>query len=141
MRIERESLLYEPVSRYVRRRRFTRQSPEAPFFEYRMDLYAFSPRESLTIAVELKLRRWRRALQQALIYQLCADMVYVALPAASVARVDQDVFRHHGVGLIAVRSPRRCVEVVPARKSSVMRSHYRDHFVNSLTTRGINGGR
>ncbi|GAG43766.1 unnamed protein product, partial [marine sediment metagenome] len=57
------------------------------FYEYRIDLFAFSQKLDVTIAVELKLHRWRRALEQSLLYQLCADFVFIALPAPTIARV------------------------------------------------------
>jgi hypothetical protein len=131
----RESFLLAPVSRFVRERLYTRQEAETPFFEHRIDLYAFSPRDVLTVAVELKLKKWRRALEQAVIYQLCADLVYVALPESAIAVVDKSIFMHHGVGLIAVLDGERCAEVVPAQQSAVLRPHYREFLVGTLMKR------
>ncbi len=58
-----ESSLYDPVSRYVRRRNFRWQHPEVQFYAYSIDLYAFSRVDDLTIAVELKLLKWKRAFE------------------------------------------------------------------------------
>jgi hypothetical protein len=96
-----------------------------------MDVYAYSAREDRTVAVELKLTKWSRAVEQALLYQLCSDLVYIALPSAEVRRVDQELLMEHGVGLIAV-GEERCWEVLGATPSRVVRSHYRAKYVALL---------
>ena len=64
------------------------QKVELPFYEYRIDLYGFSCEENSTVAIELKLSDWRRAVEQAMLYQLCADLVYIAMPERATKRVD-----------------------------------------------------
>ena len=54
-----ESALTDPISAYVRRKSFRLQTRELQFYEYRIDLFAFSRLLGLTIAVEMKLLRWR----------------------------------------------------------------------------------
>ena len=56
-RFRRESDLAEPVAAYLRGRSFRLQGVEVPFYEYRIDLYGYSRRESLTLALELKLTK------------------------------------------------------------------------------------
>ena len=75
---DQESALTDPIAAYVRRKSFRLQTRELQFYEYRIDLFAFSRLLGLTIAVEMKLLRWRRAVEQALLYQLCADKVFIA---------------------------------------------------------------
>ena len=127
----REEDLAVPVARYFRNRAFRLQSSEVPFYEYRIDMYVYSQREDLAVAVELKLTRWSRALEQALLYQLCSDLVYIAMPQKEIRRVDLKVLEEHGVGLIAV-GEERCREVVSAVPSLVLRKHYRDEYLEML---------
>jgi hypothetical protein len=103
-----------------------------PFYEHRIDIYAFSPRDKSTIAVELKLTKWRRALEQALLYQLCADFVFIALPTSAAQRVDCLLLHELGVGVIAVGDTGRCSIVVDSLKSRVVRPHYRASYVAGL---------
>lgn len=128
---ERESMLVEPVTKYVVRRGFTRLEAELQFYECRMDLYGFSENLGLTIAIELKLLKWRRAIKQALLYQLCADLVYIALPSDAARRVDLSQLEKSGVGLISVTSG-RCWEILPPVASLLVRPHYRDFYLGFL---------
>ena len=77
---DREYKLVDPVVRYFSRQTYTLHECELQFYDYRMDVYGFSRHLGLTVAIELKLIKWRQALRQALPYQLCADLVYVAMP-------------------------------------------------------------
>ncbi len=128
----RESALLEPVRGNLHRRGYRRQCPEVQFFEYSMDLYAYAPAKKKTTAVELKLHRWMRAFQQALIYQLCADFVYLALPMRAAERVDRLLLARDGLGLIGVHPGPRCVVLLEARQSTVVISSYRDFYVRLM---------
>lgn len=128
---DRESDLELPVARFLRNRRFHLQQREMQFYDYHMDVYGYSAQEDVTVAVELKLLKWTRAFEQARRYQLCSDLVYVAMPTSAVQRVDQDVLRRQGIGLIAV-GRWRCREVLPAVRSAIVRPHYRAHYVSIL---------
>ena len=127
-----ESSLLKPLATYARNRGFNCQRSEVPFYEYRIDFFGFSPREDLTFAVELKLTKWRRALEQSLIYQLCADLVYIALPEATALRVEIGLLGEHGIGLLSVSDSGRCKEVLRAARSDVVRCHYREEYIDIL---------
>lgn len=120
--------LRPPVARFLRNQSFCRQLEEVPFYEHRMDVYGYSRRHDLTVAIELKLRRWVRAVEQAILYQLCSDLVYIAMPANSTLRVDLEVLDEYGLGLISVRK-NCCRRVLPARPSTVLRTHYRERYL------------
>jgi hypothetical protein len=130
-----ESDLADPVAAYLRGRSFRLQGVEVPFYEYRIDLYGYSRRESLTLALELKLTNWRRALQQTIIYQLTADLVYAALPTDNLTSQVQDAFSTYGIGLIGVGSNLRCRQVLAAQQSRDVRAWYREHFVSLVSKR------
>lgn len=128
----KESALFKPVSDSMRRRGYRRQRDEVQFYEYSMDLYGYAAKTDATTAVELKLSRWTRAFEQALIYQLCADFVYLALPVHSAARVEIPLLKRHGLGLIGVRPRMRCVMLLEARQSEVVMPNYRDFYIRLM---------
>ena len=132
MRFENEAALLDPVSAYIRRKSFRKQDTELAFYEYRIDLYGYSRIQNLTVAIELKLLRWRRAWEQALLYQLCADFVFVALPTYVIPRVDTTLYERHGIGLLSVESKTRCRQILPAQPSREVREYYRDPYIASL---------
>jgi len=137
-RFKLEKDLSIPVERFFRDRAFGFQKNEVAFYEHRMDLYGYSQDHDLTFAVELKLRNWSRAIKQALLYQLCSDLTYVAVPLSTIKLVDLNLFQSYGLGLIAVEST-GCNEVIPAVRSEVMRRHYREVYVSILLEENGNG--
>ena len=128
----KESALLEPVRGNLRRRGYRRQRAEVQFFEYSMDLYAYAATKNTTTAVELKLDRWMRGFEQALIYQLCADFAYLALPMRAAERVERPLLARHGLGLIGVHPGARCVVLLEAQQSTVILPSYRDFYVRLM---------
>ncbi len=128
----REAQLYDPVARFLRSQGFRLQLPEVPFYEYRIDLYSFCKKTDVTVAVELKLTDWKRAFEQALLYQLCSDLVYVAMPERSANRVVQADFVNNGIGLIAVCDSGKCQLLIKAFDHSEVRRFYRQSQINYL---------
>jgi hypothetical protein len=131
MALIKEADLLDPIARYARRRGYTRQFAELPFYDYRIDLYGVAAVSGQTVAIELKLYKWKRALQQALVYQLCADLVYLAVPEGTLRRIDNDLIAEHGIGLIAV-GPRGCRLRLQARQSQEVREYYKKYYVELL---------
>jgi hypothetical protein len=129
-RIPAERELLAPVCSLLASWGCTHVVGELRFFDRLLDVYGISGlRTRRTYAVELKLTRWRDALQQAVIYQLCADYVYVALPAAIVARVDFNQFKAAGVGLLAVHTDSGDVDVIlKAARSPLKNARYQTSF-------------
>jgi len=135
----READLLQPIARYVHRKGYRWQALELPFYEYRIDLYGFCADTGTTLAVELKLARWKRALEQALVYQLCSDLVFVALPKKRIPKIPMQLFRDSGIGLISVGDDGTCRVELQAQLSFEVREHYRGDYIEML--RGENGGR
>lgn len=133
--LTREASLLEPVADYIRRKGFRLQEAELGFYEYRVDLYGFSSAQNKTIAIELKINNWQRAFQQTILYQLCADQVYIAMPHAVIRRVDTELLGVHGIGLIAVGEKGRCRQVLEATQSSVVRAKYKEDYIEFLRGR------
>ena len=125
---EYERDLIQPVTGYLRGIGCDQVAHELKFFDRGIDVYGVktSGRRAITFAVELKLTKWARALQQAAIYQLCADFSYVAMPYKTVQTLDLSVFRSAGVGVLFVRSDGTVGEILEAKQSPEARRHYID---------------
>lgn len=132
MSFDKEALLLPPVAGYLYRQSFRWQQPELQFYEYKIDLYGFSRVKNLTIAIELKLKNWHRAFEQSLIYQLCADLVFIGMPKDFVGRVDANLLCHHGIGLLSIDENHRCRQIIPAAHSSQILSDYRNTYIELL---------
>jgi hypothetical protein len=120
-----EKELLSPVMHYLREIGCQQVISELRFFDRGIDVYGIrnsKPRKAY--AVELKLTDWKRALQQAAVYQLCSDFSYVALPIRSLPNIDLNPFKECGVGLLIVRSDCSVGVVLEAQKSVEARPHY-----------------
>jgi hypothetical protein len=131
-KFSKEAQLLEPVAKFAKSKGYGLQLAELPFYEYRIDLYGFSHRKDATVAIELKLTDWRRALIQSLLYQLCADLVYIAMPRNSALRVDRAALKAEGVGLLAVNDAGSCSCLLAAQSHDEVRPPYRLSQINYL---------
>jgi len=101
---------------------------EIPSGQKRIDLlfvYANFPK---MVAVELKVRDWRRAFRQALHDKFCAHRVYVAIWHEFFKRVDQELFRRYGIGILEVGrddieeriAPKKCASKLTVSMRSIL---------------------
>jgi hypothetical protein len=99
----RESRLFLPVERFLDPSYLTKR--EVPIGSKVVDIYGVSRTGKGTVAVELKVDKWRRALRQAATYQIFADLSYVALHRSRIcsALEHEQLFRKLGVGLMSVK--------------------------------------
>lgn len=81
-------------------------------------------------AVELKVENWRRALWQAITYQLVFPLSYVAIWHRNLHRVDQDLVRQAGIGLISATKSKARI-VIQAKRS---RRHHKEALLNIAET-------
>lgn len=116
MSVREEAALRPPVRDHLRSRGY-RVRDEVRFNGRIADLVGV--RDDRVVAVELKLRDWTTALDQARAYQVGAPFAYVALPLERARRVagTAEGFRDAGVGLLGVEPPRRVEELLAARRS------------------------
>jgi hypothetical protein len=102
------------------------------------DLVATGPEE--VVAVELKVRDWRRAVRQSMAYQLAADRAFVALPLfrAQEAYRSRYAFEREGIGLLAVDAQGVVRTVLPPlpspRRMPPLTEAVRDRLGGSRTT-------
>jgi len=128
-----ELQLQEAVREYLIRHGFV-VTLEMQFFSKRIDLFAVNRRSLTTIAIETKLRNWKRASFQARTYLLCADHVFVALPSHLAHNVATKGFDRDSIGLLAVQiletSPMTCDVsiIIPAPESVYRRTDYVDRL-------------
>ena len=122
-----EFALQDFCVQYFRSRGFLTRK-EVPFLFKVADIFCFHEQTGECIAVEVKVRNWRQALEQALVYQMMADQVYVALSSKHVEAVDHGLLAARGVGLLAVDASGKVDVIVEAPYSS-RRSSY---FVSSI---------
>lgn len=123
----RESVLQDFCVQYFRSQGFLTQK-EVPFLFKSADLFCFHEQTGECIAVEVKVRNWRRALVQALVYQMMADQVYIALYTKHIGAVDRGLLAAKEVGLLAVDYSGK-VDVIIEAPYSLRHSSY---FMSSI---------
>ena len=129
-KLERE--LLAPVMHFLVTLGCSKVVSELRFFDRGIDVYGVMPtRPKKTYAVELKLTDWPRALQQAAVYQLCADFCYIAVPKRSIANLDFKPFRETGIGILSVR-PDGSVGII---MEPIQSTEVRVDYVAALTKR------
>ena len=94
--------LTKPVIDYFRSQGYkVRQEVRIGFF--RADIVAY--KKDNVVAVELKLKNWKKAIIQAKNYQLGADYVYIAIPlmkSFNILRKAQCKLENEGIGLLII---------------------------------------
>jgi hypothetical protein len=110
-----EQMLVGPVSRFFSSIGYM-PFEEVPVGQKRVDLLMVHRNYPKFIAVELKVKDWRRALQQAIFNQFVGHLSYVALWHTFVSRVDRAAFEKYGIGLLRVDSENGHEEIKPRRQ-------------------------
>jgi hypothetical protein len=75
----------------------------------------FAPVAKSSIAVELKLRHWKRALVQAKRYFSVSNLSYIALPESSQSTIDTSELTKEGIGLIYVTDSHEAYEALEGK--------------------------
>lgn len=80
------------------------QLHEVPLGRKSIDIVCLQRSRPFSVAIELKIKDWRKALWQASVNQQVADESYVAIWHTFVHRAERhcDLLRSYGVGLISV---------------------------------------
>jgi hypothetical protein len=129
---KKEVSLIKPVVSFLKKNSFSNCVEELSFYDHRIDIYGFSKKVNQTVAVELKLTKWQKAIKQALVYQLCSDLVYIAMPFRNILKLNLIELEKYGIGLIVVKSKGECTAVLKAKKSEVIRDDYRSRYIKML---------
>lgn len=94
-----EKEIYPQIESYLRKEGFD-YFKEVQFLSRHIDVVGINEKE--IIAIEVKIKDWKRALQQALTCRLCAHKVYVAMWHKFAHRVPVELFENYGIGLMSV---------------------------------------
>ncbi len=135
-RPRKEAELTDPVADYFLSEGYRWQARELQFYEYNIDIYVFSESSDLTVAIELKINNWKRAFEQCLVYGLCSDLALMALPRETVHRVNQNLLRPEGIGLLAVDLSGCCQMILEPRPSRVMDGDHKRRAIDMLKQKG-----
>ncbi|MHA1363290.1 MAG: hypothetical protein ACTSP1_12290 [Candidatus Freyarchaeota archaeon] len=89
------------VKSYFQNQKYSVYS-EVPMLSRHIDLVCVKPNFKEIVAIEAKVKDWKKALKQAKTYRLCAHKVYVALWYEYIHRAKSELFDSFGVGLLKV---------------------------------------
>jgi len=111
----KEAELVKPTTEFLAALGYRAYS-EVPFLYRLVDLYAVDDKRR-TVAVELKINNWQRALRQARTCLLAADAVYVGLSERYVSPplAHSEMFAALGIGLLSIGTERVTVLVGPVQ--------------------------
>lgn len=131
----RESLLYGIIDSYLKQKGYVtlREFPVGKWPPRRVDLIGIKIRSNQLICVEVKLKNFRRVLEQAYYRLLFSDFVYIAFPylyAIYVNRVYRDILKEHGLGLMAVDGNARVL--ISPQRSEILEEDYKKYVINSI---------
>lgn len=127
-RFRKEDSLVSHVARYLARNGYRNQQLQVSFFDRRIDLMALDKRRRFLLSVEFKLDKWKKALRQAMLYQLCSDYSVVAVPHSRVPSMDLGRFKKHGVGVIAIHGGGKVKMISKPRRSDHSQDAYKKEY-------------
>lgn len=128
----REDELRVPVQKLFPPEQYFCKS-EVPFGLKRIDMvFRRRSNNQEIVAVELKLRKWRKAVWQATANRQIATYSYVALPAQNAAAIDKQLMASLGLGLIVTDSADDARIVLPAKRSRYVNSRIAIEISNLL---------
>jgi hypothetical protein len=110
--------LFNPVEKFLKQKGF-HVKREIRIGYCRADIVGF--KKNIVISVELKLNNWKKAIVQAMNYQLGSDYVYIGSPL----QIIHDILRKYelkllkeGIGLLSINEKTNIVSIVIEAKKS-----------------------
>jgi len=126
-----EEELRKPVHEFFEKKNY-HVFDEVKLFSRKIDVVA--KRRSETIAVELKLRDWRKAIQQAYLDLRVSDYSIVALPETMWGRINREIYceaYYYGIGLLSVDGVAR--QIMRPERSRRIQHNLRRNFLKTLS--------
>ena len=126
----REDELRNPVRIFFEEKKYS-VFDERKLFTRKIDVVAKRRQEIIT--VELKLRAWRRAIQQACLNLRVSDYAYIALPEDLLSKMDRRLYYDayiNGIGILSVNGIVK--QIIPPEKSKKIQSNLRRSFLKYL---------
>lgn len=99
------------VNKYLREKGFLYKN-EVKFLERKIDIVGVKNKR--VIAIEVKIKNWKKALQQAITCKLCSHYVYVAFWQRYLPK-NLSIFENYGIGIMSVNG---FVEIINKPKKS-----------------------
>ena len=112
-----EKEMYPQIESFLENEGFN-CSREVQFLNRHIDLVGVN--DDKIIAIEIKIKDWKKALQQALTCRLCVHETYVAMWHEFIHRIPVDLFEEYGIGLMSVDGTVNIMNA--ATKSSIIHS-------------------
>jgi len=109
---------------------------EVPLLSKWIDIIGYDEKTDIVIAVEVKVRDWKRAFRQAMRYKLCSDETYVALYDEYIENVDIDKFKKHGIGVISIKEDREIEFVLEPAKNEDYHQSLKRKVIDYLRDHG-----
>jgi len=126
-----EETLRKPVHEYFQEKNYSIYD-EPRLFTRRIDIIAV--RRNKVVAVELKMRRWKKAIQQAYLNLRVTDYSYIALPEVALGRIDTNMYYeayNWGIGILSVDGTAK--QIMRPKRSKKIQPLLRRSFVKSLS--------
>ncbi len=134
--LERE--LYHPIKKNYTKR--FRLYEEIRLYSRIIDLLLFDKNKSKTIiAMEFKLKDWKKAFIQAFTYLLIANYVYIVLYHKNIKNVDKDLLKINGIGLISATKNRYRIILKPKKNNKIDKTLL-NIILNEIKQRDVNLG-
>lgn len=97
-----------------------------------IDIFMINEFTQETIAVELKLTKWKKAYKQAKVYQIVADYVYVGMPEEYIHRAidNKELFEESGIGLLSING--LASTALNAKKSKIIMDEVKRELIDKL---------
>ena len=125
-----EEDLRDPVKTYFKNKNYS-VFDEARLFSRGIDIIA--KRRNNIVAIELKVQKWKRAIQQAYMALRVSNYAFVALPEAKWERIDRTIFHeayNYGIGLLSVNGDVR--QIMRPAPSNNIQPKLRRRFLKNL---------
>lgn len=94
----------------LQRKRFIKVTKDGTYFK----INGWAPLANEVIAIEAKLKDWKRGFIQANRYKSFADRTYLAIPKETAHLVDRKLLKKHNIGLIVLDAEKR-LKTIPIR--------------------------
>mgnify|MGYP006279165431 CR=1 FL=1 len=103
---------------------------EVKFFRKSID-FIYIDNDNNINAVELKIKDWRRSLNQMETNQLCANFCYLGIWHENRKSVSKKILKRNGFGLISI-SKNKCKLILSPKESSILKGEYKNLIKNQI---------
>jgi hypothetical protein len=99
--MESEAEMVSLIKTFFEKKGF-KVTTEVPMLSKRIDIVCLKAETQDVIAIEAKLKNWKRGIRQASTYRIGSDFTYLAIHRSVSHRVDERLLEETNIGLIVV---------------------------------------